>query len=149
MPFRIAKSFTVESGHLLTKHPGACRFPHGHSRTIEIVVVSDTLDRRDMVCDFGALKAAAAEAIARFDHTFAINSADPHYEELRAAYGDRVIPFDCTDPTSEVVAREVFNAVRARLTAVNPDSTYPIDPGVRLERVRVTETATSWAEYSE
>src|ERR1019366_3823108 len=44
MPFRIAKSFTVESGHLLTKHPGACRFPHGHSRTIEIVVASDALN---------------------------------------------------------------------------------------------------------
>jgi 6-pyruvoyltetrahydropterin/6-carboxytetrahydropterin synthase len=149
MPFRIAKSFTVESGHLLTKHPGACRFPHGHSRTISIVVTSDALDRRDMVCDFGALKAAAAEAVARLDHTFAINAADPHFAELRAAYGDRVLAYDGTDPTSEAMAREIFLAVRARLTAVNPDATYPIDPGVRLERVRVTETATSWAEYCE
>jgi 6-pyruvoyltetrahydropterin/6-carboxytetrahydropterin synthase len=149
MPFRIAKRFTVESGHLLTKHPGACRFPHGHSRTIEIVVASATLDRRDMVCDFGALKAAAAAAVARLDHTFAINSADPHCAEWRAAYGDRILAFDDIDPTSEVMAREIFRAVRERLTTLQPDSTYPIAPGVRLERVRVTETATSWAEYSE
>jgi 6-pyruvoyltetrahydropterin/6-carboxytetrahydropterin synthase len=47
------------------------------------------------------------------------------------------------------MAREIFRAVRERLTALQPDSTYPIAPGVRLERVRVTETATSWAEYSE
>jgi 6-pyruvoyltetrahydropterin/6-carboxytetrahydropterin synthase len=139
MPFRIAKSFTVESGHLLTKHPGACRFPHGHSRTVEIVVCSAALDPADMVCDFKALKSAAAEAIERFDHTFAINTADPRYAELRAAYGEHVIAFPNTDPTSEVLAREIFQQVRSRLNV----------PGVQLERVRVTETATSWAEYWE
>lgn len=139
MPFRIAKSFTVESGHLLTKHPGACRFPHGHSRTVEIIVSSTKLDAADMVCDFKDLKAAAAEAIERFDHTFALNTADPRYAELRAAYGEHVIAFPNTDPTSEVLAREIFQQVRSRLSV----------PGVQLERVRVTETATSWAEYWE
>ena len=58
MPYRIAKSFVVESGHMLSKHPGACRFPHGHSRTVEIVLVADTLDDRDMVVDFKAIKQA-------------------------------------------------------------------------------------------
>ncbi|HWL16480.1 MAG TPA: 6-carboxytetrahydropterin synthase [Opitutus sp.] len=139
MPFRIAKSFTVESGHLLTKHAGGCRFPHGHSRTIEIVVTSDALDANDMVCDFKALKAAAAAAVERFDHTFALNTADPRFAELHAAYGERVIPFENTDPTTEVLAREIFRAVRARLQL----------PHAKLERVRVTETATSWGEYWE
>lgn len=139
MPFRIAKSFTVESGHLLTKHPGACRFPHGHSRTVEIVVASDTLDANDMVCDFKALKAAAKAAVERYDHTFALNTADPRYPELRQAYGDAIVAFPDIDPTSEVVAREIFRAVRAALAV----------PAVRLERVRVTETSTSWAEYWE
>lgn len=139
MPFRIAKTFTVESGHLLTKHPGACQFPHGHSRTIEIVVTSSQLDAADMVCDFRALKAAAAATVERFDHTFALNTADPRYTELRAAYGDHVIAFPNTDPTTEVLAREVFAQVRSQLTV----------PGVTLERVRVTETSSSWAEYWE
>jgi 6-pyruvoyltetrahydropterin/6-carboxytetrahydropterin synthase len=140
MPFRIAKSFTVESGHLLTKHPGACRFPHGHSRTIEIVVASETLDRRDMVCDFSDLKAAAAETAARFDHSFAINTADPACASLRAAYGERVVAFANIDPTTEVLAREIYRELREKLA---------VHSGVRLERVRVTETATSWAEYWE
>jgi len=140
MPFRIAKTFTVESGHLLTKHPGACRFPHGHSRLIEIVVASDSLDARDMVCDFAELKAAASETVARFDHTFALNSTDPACPALQLAYGDRVVIFENTDPTSEVLAHEIFRAVRAKL---------PTAAGLRLERVRVTETASSWAEYSE
>lgn len=149
MPFRIAKSFTVESGHLLTKHPGACRFPHGHSRTIEIVLTSDTLDARDMVCDFKAVKAAARAAVERFDHTFALNTADPRSGELRSAYGDRVISLPDTDPTTEVLAREIFHDVRARLFNAPADPDFPLAPGVRLERVKVTETATSWAEYWE
>jgi 6-pyruvoyltetrahydropterin/6-carboxytetrahydropterin synthase len=149
MPFRIAKTFTVESGHLLTKHPGACHFPHGHSRTVEIVLVSDTLDGRDMVCDFKAVKAAAEQAVLRFDHTFAINTADPRCAEMRAAYSDRVIALPDTDPTSEVLARMIFLDVRANLAAGPSNPDFPLAAGVRLERVRVTETATSWAEYWE
>lgn len=141
MPFRIAKSFTVESGHLLTKHSGACRFPHGHSRTIEIVVASDTLDAHDMVLDFKTLKTSAAHLIERFDHTFVLNTADPRFPELRSAYGDRIVSFENTDPTTEVIARELFLTLRQRLATVAPH--------VRLERLRVTETATSWAEYCE
>jgi 6-pyruvoyltetrahydropterin/6-carboxytetrahydropterin synthase len=140
MPYRIAKSFTVESGHLLTKHPGACRFPHGHSRTIEIIVAADTLDARDMVCDFADLKLAAADTVARYDHTFALNSADPACAALQLAYGDRVLTFENTDPTTEVLAREIYRTVQEKL---RPHT------ALRLERVRVTETATAWAEYWE
>lgn len=149
MPFRIAKSFTVESGHLLTKHPGACRFPHGHSRTIEIIVTSESLDPHDMVCDFKALKGAAAEAVARHDHTFALNTSDPRFAEMRAAYGERVLAYPGIDPTTEVLAREIFRLVRDRLATQLSDPVHPISAAVRLERVRVTETGTSWAEYWE
>ena len=149
MPYRIAKSFTIESGHLLTKHPGACRFPHGHSRTIEIIVTADTLDAHDMVCDFKALKTAVAEIIGRYDHAFALNTADPQFRELRSAYGERVLAFSNTDPTTEVLAREIFWEVRAQMTAAAADAEFPIPDSVKLERVRVTETGTSWAEYWE
>ncbi|HVU35408.1 MAG TPA: 6-carboxytetrahydropterin synthase [Opitutaceae bacterium] len=149
MPFRIAKTFTIESGHLLTKHRGGCRFPHGHSRTIEIVVTSDALDAHDMVCDFKSLKTAVAEIVARYDHAFAINTADPKFRELRAAYGDRVLGFPNTDPTTEVLAREIFCEVRAQMAAAASDAEFPIPATARLERVRVTETGTSWAEYWE
>lgn len=149
MPFRIAKSFTVESGHLLTKHPGACRFPHGHSRTVEVVLTADTLDARDMVCDFKALKRIIETAVARYDHSLALNTADPQFTALRAAYGDRVVPFEHTDPTSEAMARVIFQEIRAALATPAGDPAYPVGPAVRLERVRLTETATSWAEYWE
>ena len=151
MPFRIAKSFTVESGHILSKHPGACRFPHGHSRTVEVVLAADGLDARDMVCDFHALKLIAQEFIGRFDHSMALNTADPKFAEFRAAYGDRVIPFDNTDPTTEIMARQIFQHVTQALAeaAKKGDPLYPVSFMVRVERMRVTETATSWAEYWE
>ncbi len=149
MPFRIAKSFVVESGHLLTKHPGACRFPHGHSRTVEIVLVADELDANDMVCDFKALKLAASDVIARYDHAFALNTADPRFSEFRTAYGDRVLGFVKMDPTSEVLARELFCELRAELAAAAADAQYPVHQAVRLERVRVGETSSTWAEYWE
>jgi 6-pyruvoyltetrahydropterin/6-carboxytetrahydropterin synthase len=149
MPFRIAKSLVVESGHLLSKHPGACRFPHGHSRTIELVLIADTLDARDMVCDFKALKHLLSAIVARYDHSLSINTADANFPALRAAYGDRVVPFDHTDPTSETLARTLFHELRDGLARPPADPDYPIPPGVRLERLRVTETASSWAEYWE
>ncbi len=153
MPYRIAKSFVVESGHMLSKHPGACRFPHGHSRTVEIILVADTLDDRDMVVDFKAIKQALGPFLDRFDHSMAINSEDPQAAHLQTAYGDRIVRFDHVDPTSEVMAQHIFAYARDTLRNLAlhgpSDARYPLRSAVRVERVRVTETATSWAEYWE
>jgi 6-pyruvoyltetrahydropterin/6-carboxytetrahydropterin synthase len=149
MPFRIAKTFTIETGHLLTKHNGACRFPHGHSRIVEVVVAAEQLDGHDMVCDFKALKIAASDVIGRYDHAFALNTSDPRFAEFRAAYGERVLGFARTDPTTEVLAREIYCEIRAQLAAAVVDAEFPVCGSVRLERVRVSETESSWAEYWE
>ena len=67
-----------------------------------------------------------------------------------AAYGERIIPFDREDPTSEVMARVIFNVARHALEKAreNPGE-YPVRACVELERVRVWETSSSWAEYGE
>jgi len=142
MPFRISKTFEIESGHVLSKHPDKCRFPHGHSRKVEVVLAADRLDANDMVCDFHVLKTALATFLERWDHALCLNTADPHFEFFRATYGDRIIPFDHADPTSEVMARTIFEELQRQL------ATLPAARAVRLERVRVTETGTTWAEYS-
>ena len=149
MPYRICKTFEVESGHLLTKHPDRCRFPHGHTRQVEVVVEANDLDARDMVCDFKALKAALAPLFDRFDHALCMNVSDPNYAAFRAAYGERVIPFEGGDPTTEAIARTLFNAIAAALDAYRaaPTGDYPIRSDVRLARVRVWETSSTWAEY--
>lgn len=56
MPYRICRIFEIENGHILSKHPEKCRFPHGHTRRVEIVFEADDLDANDMVCDFKVLR---------------------------------------------------------------------------------------------
>ena len=150
MPFRISKSFEIESGHILSKHPDKCRFPHGHSRLVEIVLSADRLDGNDMVCDFKALKEAMKEFLESWDHALCLNSSDKNLDFYRQAYGERIVTFPSTDPTSEVMAKAIFDEVALRLVPGQPAApgAYVIPSGVRVERVRVTETSSSWAEYS-
>ena len=151
MAFRICKTFEIESGHILSKHPGNCRFPHGHNRMVEAVLVADQLDARDMVCDFIAIEEALAEFLKGWDHALCVNTADPNFDFYRKTYGERIIPFEKADPTSEVMAQTIFKEMKRRLAeaARQPRGPYPVPPGVRIERVRVTETRSSWAEYFE
>jgi 6-pyruvoyltetrahydropterin/6-carboxytetrahydropterin synthase len=149
--FRIAKTFEVEYGHRLCKHPEKCRLPHGHSLRIEVVARGVELDANDMVCDYKALKMVVAELVDRLDHAMAVNSADPQLAGFEGM-GDRLLLFDHQDPTTEVVARWLYDGVARRLaeggTVTSPGGVdYPIPAGLALERVRVWETRTSWAEY--
>jgi len=148
MPYRIAKIFEIESGHLLSKHPEKCRFPHGHSRKVEVVLVADSLDANDMVCDFKAVKLMLAEFLNRWDHALAINTADPQFAYFQKTYGERVVPFTDRDPTTEVMAKAIFDELTRRLAQASTAGNYAIGANVRVERVRVTETSSSWAEYS-
>ena len=151
MIYRVCKSFEVESGHMLSKHPSRCRYPHGHSRRVEIVVAADRLDEHDMVCDFKAIKLAVSEYLDRFDHAMAINSADPKREELEAL-SERVVAFEDIDPTTEAMAKAIYDhldqQIRAGVVLGDDDGAqYRLPSHLILERVRVTETSSSWAEY--
>jgi len=149
MSYRICKTIKIESGHMLTHHQDKCRFPHGHSRKIEVVLEADELDGNGMVCDFKAVKAAVGEYLETFDHALCVNSQDPMFETLKNAYGERIIAFADMEPTTEVLAKTFFDAIRRYLSdyAARPDSRYKLRSGIRLVRVRVWETSSSWAEY--
>ncbi len=61
--YRVARLIEIESAHRLSKHPGPCRYVHGHTRKIEVVISAETLDKNDMVCDFKAVKAVIKKVI--------------------------------------------------------------------------------------
>ena len=149
MPYRICKTLEIENGHMLTLHPDKCRFPHGHSRRVEIVLEADDLDDHGMVCDFKIVKDAVGDYLDTFDHALCVNTADPMFETLKAAYGERVIGFETTEPTTEVLAKTFFDEIAKGLSAyaAEPGARYPLRAAVRLVRVRVWETSSSWAEY--
>ena len=149
MPYRICKTLEIENGHMLTHHPDKCRFPHGHSRKVEIVIEAGELDPNGMVCDFKIVRDAVGDFLETYDHALCINTRDPMFETLKAAYGERVIAFADTEPTTEVLAKTFFDQIAIHLAAYAklPDTRYKLRPDVRLVRVRVWETSSSWAEY--
>ena len=151
MPYRVCKTFEIENGHMLAKHPDKCRFPHGHSRRIECVLEAGTLDANDMVCDFKVFREMLAGFLDQYDHALCVNTEDPQFAQLRAAYGERVIPFPGTDPTTEVMAKTLYDFLKTRLAefAAQTATRYPVRAEVRLVSVRLWETSSSWAEYTE
>lgn len=149
--FRVSKQFEFPAAHVLSKHPGRCRFPHGHNYRVEITLAADRLDENDMVCDFHALKAMLAEYLDSLDHAIMLNSTD---QADRDAQKDnaRCVLFENRDPTTEVLAQTIFEHLQARLRDTRIQTAkgveYTISPHVRLEKVTVWESPTACAEYS-
>lgn len=152
MVYRVCKSFEIESGHMLSKHPGRCRFPHGHSRRIDLVIAADRLDGHDMVVDFKALRLAVEGELDRYDHALAVNSEDPALPGLGVVGSGRLVVFEGEDPTTEALARRIYAFVAGEIArgasyADEQGNRYALSDRLTLERVRVSETSTSWAEY--
>lgn len=149
MPYRICKSLEIENGHMLSKHPDKCRFPHGHSRKVEFVIEAEELDANEMVCDFKIIREAIGDWLDSLDHALCMNTADPAYEDFKSRYGERVIGFENQDPTTELMARAIFDHTRNALEAYAKQSAtrYRLRSEVRLVKVRLWETSSSWAEY--
>ncbi len=151
--YRVCKTFEVEGGHFLSKHQEKCKNPHGHTRKIEVVVAGETLDENDMVCDFKVFKLALGQFIDAFDHSMMVNTDSPHHEYFKRNF-ERVISVEGKDPTTEVMAKMVFDGIRSEIAkghvyATATGARYVFPPGLILERVRVWETASTWAEYSD
>lgn len=151
MPYRICKTFEVESGHMLSKHPEKCRFPHGHSRKVELTLEAEALDPNDMVCDFKVIKTLLWDYLETLDHALCINTEDSGYAALKEAYGERVISFAGVDPTTEVMARTIFEHFQQKLSQYRTGlaDQFPVQAAARLVKVRLWETSSSWAEYSQ
>ena len=152
MIYRVCKSFEIENGHMLSKHPGRCRLPHGHSRKVELIIAADHLDGNDMVCDFKALKLAVEDYLDQYDHALMINSNDPFLKTIPEQYTTRLIVLENEDPTTEVLARRIYKYVSDQIKAggsyTDPNgNVFSLPTHLTLERVRVSETSSSWAEY--
>jgi 6-pyruvoyltetrahydropterin/6-carboxytetrahydropterin synthase len=136
---------------MLTKHPDKCAFPHGHTRKVEFVLEADELDRNEMVCDFKIIKQIMADFLETMDHSMCINTDDARYSDFKEFYGERIIGFESIDPTTEVLAKAIFDQFKERLTgyANTPVGRYPLRNSLRIVKIRLWETSTSWAEYWE
>lgn len=126
--------------HALKHYSGKCENIHGHtyhlSVTVRGLVVSAADAPKDgMVMDFGDLKKIVQERILDvFDHALVLNELDQRKESLRQLSTKMILtPFQ---PTSENLILDFVKRVKESL-----------QDDVQLVRMKLRETATSYAEW--
>jgi 6-pyruvoyltetrahydropterin/6-carboxytetrahydropterin synthase len=127
---RIGKQFRFEAAHVLPNHHGKCSRPHGHSYLVEVVVAgmdaqhTDGASDEGMLVDFGDLSAIWREVEDQLDHRNLNEQLPPAYHPT----------------TAENIARFLLDVFQAHVHGVY------LPRVVWVEKVRVWETATGWAE---
>lgn len=117
MRVSLTKTIDFESAHWLPTFPEGhkCRRLHGHSFKIDVVVEGEVDPAKGYLVDFGEMKRVLDPLKDRLDHRL-LNEIE-----------------GLENPTAEMLAKWVFDAVRPQLPLVS--------------LVRVRETCTSSAEY--
>ena len=110
------------AAHQLRDYGGKCEALHGHNWKIEAFVKSPATNKSGMV-DFLEIKRVTNLVLAELDH-----------KEL-----NKTSPFDEKNPTAENIAFWIFGRLSEKLNSGN----------VKVSRVKVWETDTSCATYSE
>ncbi len=87
------------AAHYLQEYPGACARVHGHNWRVTVTVTAPDVDDKGMVVDLVALKQQIDDCLGRFDHRV-INE---------------VPPFDRLNPTSEMLAKHLYEEISARV----------------------------------
>ncbi len=131
--YSVTKRVEFCYGHRLLDYEGVCKHPHGHNAVAEIEVRTESLDAREMVCDFSEIKRVIKGWIDReLDHKMILRHDDPLLEPLQQL-GEPVFVVD-NNPTVEHIAQLIFDQARTE--------------GFPIVRVTVWETPTSFATYS-
>jgi len=111
------------SAHRLRQYEGECERLHGHNWNVQISVASQELNELGMVMDFKELKEKTRSLIAKFDHQ----------------YLNEVPPFTEINPTTENMARHLFNELTRVIAHEH----------VKVNKVTVWESPNCYATYSE
>lgn len=120
--FRIKISSNFSAAHQLTNYKGRCEKLHGHNWKVYAEISCAKLDSTGMVMDFHEFKQYLNKIISVLDHK----------------YLNDIKPFKITNPTSENIAKYIFDSL---LRLIN-------NKQAKLESVSVWETDTSCAIYT-
>ncbi|MDI6736248.1 MAG: 6-carboxytetrahydropterin synthase QueD [bacterium] len=113
------------AAHRIMKQGSKCSRLHGHNWKIEVVASHDKLDESGMVIDFHKLEDLTKKVVEPLDHQ--------NLNELA--------PFSNSNPTAEKIAEYIY--YQASLLGLEK-----LLPAIKLEKVTVWETPTTWASYS-
>jgi len=115
---RVKRHF--DAAHALRGYKGKCETTHGHRYEVVVCLEADALDEMGLAFDFTELKRVLDSVIERFDHS----------------YLNEMSPFDEKNPSSENVARVVYEEMEGSIE------------GARLGSVEVWESPDAWVTYS-
>lgn len=125
--YELNKDFTFAAAHRIP-HPdaGACANYHGHNYIVNLTIVGNELDHTGFLANFGTLKKIVH---GRYDHT-TLND-HPEFNTLDESY---------MFPTTEIVARQIYEIVQDFLDTKQPNKPECI-------QVIVRETDTSYVVF--
>jgi len=134
--YTIRKIFKMEFAHqLFDAYSKACCNLHGHSYVCELFLTSETLDETGMVRDFKSVKDQVGEYINSWDHCTVLPDTLPkEYLECIQKYNSKVKIVNY-NPTAEAMSKDIYETIKKVIPEVS--------------KVRLHETTTGWAEYSE
>ena len=127
--------------------PGCCAV-HGYALSFYFEFVSDTLDARNWVVDFGSLRPLKLFIQESFDHTMLVASDDPLHAEFVKWHELGLCKLVEVDATGcEALARFMLDYVNEIFLPEHyPNSE---DQTIRCRRVEVRETPSNSAYYEE
>ncbi len=121
--YKLSVEQHFDAAHALRGYKGKCENLHGHRFQVKVKVTSSQLDDIGLAFDFTELKKILKEVLSRFDH----------------ANLNETPPFDKINPSSENIARTVYEAMKIELK----------DAPVKLSGVKVWESPECAVEYRE
>jgi 6-pyruvoyltetrahydropterin/6-carboxytetrahydropterin synthase len=107
--------------HQLRGIKGGCENLHGHNWKIEVFVVGNQLGSDGLLIDFRVIKGETKKIVDALDHTF-LNDLEP---------------FKTMEPSSENIARYIFESLSQRLNT----------EAVKVSRVTAWESDSACASY--
>jgi 6-pyruvoyltetrahydropterin/6-carboxytetrahydropterin synthase len=122
--FEIRVETHFSSAHNLRGYAGDCARSHGHNWIVEAHVASEGLDDIGIGIDFRDVRGALEKVVEALDH-----------RDL-----NEVSPFDRVNPTSENIAKYIFERLEEEIASVPGRS-------ARVSRVTVSETPGAGASY--
>jgi 6-pyruvoyltetrahydropterin/6-carboxytetrahydropterin synthase len=113
-----------DSAHFLRNYKGKCERLHGHRYVVELALARDELNEAGIAFDFVDVKKNLRAVADRLDH-----------ENL-----NDLPPFTELEPSAENQARYFYDEMKRLL---------PTEMAEAILYVRIWETPTQWAQYSE
>jgi 6-pyruvoyltetrahydropterin/6-carboxytetrahydropterin synthase len=121
--YELTVETTFSAAHQLRGYRGKCEKMHGHNWKVQIHVVAEKLNDIDIAIDFHDLKRITNDTVSPLDHSFL----------------NEIFPFTEKNPSSENIARWIFDSLKKKVEKEN----------VRLTAVTVWESETASATYYE